>query len=52
MPKGMKSVDLSVLVNNIFNEEYESNGATYGDGVAYYFPQAGTNFLMMLTLKF
>ncbi len=51
-PKGIKSIDLSVLINNIFNEEYESNGATYGDGVAYYFPQAGTNFLAMLTVKF
>lgn len=51
-PKGIKSIDVSLLVNNILNEEYESNGATYGDGVAYYFPQAGTNFLAMLTLKF
>lgn len=51
-PKGMKGIDLSVLVNNIFDEEYESNGATYGDGVAYYFPQAGINFLTMVTFKF
>lgn len=51
-PKGMRAIDLSLLVNNIFNEKYESNGATYGDGVAYYFPQAGTNFLAMITLKF
>jgi iron complex outermembrane receptor protein len=51
-PKGMKGIDLSVLINNIFDKEYESNGATYGDGVAYYFPQAGINFMAMLTLKF
>lgn len=51
-PKHMRAIDLSLLVNNIFNEQYESNGATYGDGVAYYFPQAGTNFLAMVTLKF
>ena len=51
-PKGIKSIDVSLLVNNIFDEEYESNGATYGDGVAYYFPQAGINFLGMVTLKF
>ena len=51
-PKGIKSIDLSILVNNSFNEKYESNGATYGDGVAYYFPQSGTNFLAMITLKF
>jgi iron complex outermembrane receptor protein len=51
-PNGLKSINLSVLVNNITNEKYESNGATYGDGVAYYFPQAGTNFLAMVTVKF
>lgn len=51
-PKHMRAIDLSLLVNNIFNEQYESNGATYGDGVAYYFPQAGTNLLAMVTLKF
>lgn len=51
-PKGMKSIDLSVLINNLFGEAYESNGATYGDSVAYYFPQAGINFLTMITLKF
>lgn len=50
-PKGMQGIDLSVLVNNIFNVEYESNGAMYG-GVAYYFPQAGVNFLAMVTFKF
>lgn len=51
-PKGIKGIDLSLLVNNILNEEYESNGATYGDGIAYYFPQAGINFLGMITVKF
>lgn len=51
-PKGMKAIDVSLLVNNLLNEEYSSNGATYGDGVAYYYPQAGTNFLAMLTLRF
>lgn len=51
-PTGMKGIDVSLLVNNIFDVEYESNGATYGDGVAYYFPQAGINFLAMMTFKF
>lgn len=51
-PKGMKEINLSFLINNVFDEQYESNGATYGDGVAYYFPQAGINFLAMVTLKF
>jgi len=51
-PKGMKALDLSVLVNNIFDVKYSSNGATYGDGVGYYFPQAGTNVMGMITMKF
>ncbi|HZX74020.1 MAG TPA: TonB-dependent receptor [Cyclobacteriaceae bacterium] len=51
-PKGMKALDLSLLVNNIFGVKYSSNGATYGDGVGYYFPQAGTNFMGMVTMKF
>jgi iron complex outermembrane receptor protein len=51
-PKGMTSLDLSVLMNNVFDVAYSSNGATYGDGVAYYFPQAGRNLMGMVTLKF
>jgi iron complex outermembrane receptor protein len=47
-----KSVVISVLVNNIFNVDYVSNGADYGGGSVYYFPQAGVNFLAGLTLKF
>jgi len=59
--KGIKNVGLSLLINNIFNEKYESNGYTYssiyaGDPTIYtnnfYFPQAGTNFLLGLNLKF
>jgi iron complex outermembrane receptor protein len=61
----IKSVVLSGLVNNIFNELYESNGYffTFDDtwsnpGVtttiegAGYYPQAGTNFLVGATLNF
>jgi iron complex outermembrane receptor protein len=51
-PKGMTSLELSVLVNNIFDVSYSSNGATYGDGVAYYFPQAGRNLMGMVTVRF
>jgi iron complex outermembrane receptor protein len=51
-PKAMNSLELSFLVNNIFDVTYSSNGATYGDGVAYYFPQAGRNFMGMIALKF
>ena len=60
-----KSITLSGLVNNIFGEKYVSNGYyyTYDDiwsnpGVtttiegAGYYPQATTNFLIGVTLKF
>ncbi len=55
-----KSVRVGLLVNNIFDEEYESNGATYPGGITggirsdynYYYPQAGTNVLGSLTLTF
>ncbi|MFB9108902.1 TonB-dependent receptor [Flavobacterium gyeonganense] len=63
--KVFKSIMISALVNNIFNLKYESNGFFYTfdddysnppaiktvEGVGYY-PQAGTNFLAGLTLKF
>jgi iron complex outermembrane receptor protein len=63
--KIFKSIMISGLLNNIFDLKYESNGFfyTYDDdysnppaittveGVGYY-PQAGTNFLVGLTLKF
>lgn len=62
--KGIKSIVLSGLVNNIFDLEYESNGYfyTYDDtwsgpstttieGAGYY-PQAGINFLLGATLNF
>lgn len=62
---GIESILFSGLVNNLFDLEYESNGYfyTYDDdysnpptittieGTGYY-PQAGTNFLLGLTLKF
>lgn len=53
MPKSIfKSIVFSGLVNNIFNEKYVSNGADYGGGYIYYYPQATTNFLLGMTLKF
>lgn len=58
-PKYFKEITTAMLVNNLLNTEYASNGYTYGYiyGGAYsyynnYFPQAGINFLGMLTLKF
>ena len=61
--KGIKSIVFSGLINNIFDVEYESNGYfyTYDDnssgsiityGGAGYYPQAGINFLVGVTLKF
>lgn len=58
-PSWAKEVNLSLMVNNVFNHLYESNGYTWGymyDGFQYqqnnYYPQAGTNFLAALSLKF
>jgi iron complex outermembrane receptor protein len=42
----------SGLINNIFDAKIVSNGADYGGGFVYYFPQAGINFLAGVTLKF
>lgn len=55
----LKQVQFNVLVNNIFNEMYSSNGYTWG-GLSggqrinenWLYPQAGTNFLTGITVKF
>ncbi len=58
--KKIKSIDFQVMVSNLFNEQYVSNGYVW---YSYYldsqrehdlrfFPQAGTNFLASITLKF
>jgi iron complex outermembrane recepter protein len=49
-PKAVRFVELGLLVNNIFDVEYSSNGYGY-DGAPYYFPQAGVNFMAMITVK-
>jgi len=46
-----KSIAINLLANNIFNVDYVTNGADYGGGYVYYYPQAGVNFLVGLTLK-
>jgi iron complex outermembrane recepter protein len=58
-PKFLREVAVSFLVNNILNEEYESNGYTWGYLAGstayrenYYYPQAGINFMFMLGMKF
>ena len=62
--KGLKSITFSALVNNLFNLEYESNGYFYTEDdyttpgsvktneIKGLYPQAGTNFLAGITLKF
>ena len=56
---GVKNINLGLLINNIFDKKYESNGYTYGYQAGgsrvtenFYFPQAGTNFLLNLNVKF
>jgi len=46
---GLKKLEFTLLVNNIFNKQYISNGYYY-DG-PYYFPQAGTNFLGGISIR-
>jgi iron complex outermembrane receptor protein len=49
--KGMTGIEASLLLNNIFDKEYSSNGYAWGT-TPYYYPQAGFNFLAMLTARF
>lgn len=57
---GIENIDANFAVNNIFNEKYESHGYTYGgitaDGTRLYgnayYPQAETNFLFGLNMRF
>lgn len=59
--KNLKALEIQLLLNNILNVKYESNGwaaSEYyeGDNTRYnyigYYPQAGFNFLTSITLKF
>lgn len=54
-----KEININVQVNNIFNRKYEPNGYTYnyifGGELSvnnYYFPMAGTNFMLGVNMKF
>jgi iron complex outermembrane recepter protein len=56
---GLKELDVSLFINNLLNAEYVSNGYGgfwYESGNektwAYYFPQAGINFLARIGIKF
>jgi iron complex outermembrane recepter protein len=53
-----KDVQFNLLVNNLWNSLYENNGYTYGylyegrrDDFNFYFPQAGVNGLMGVSIK-
>ena len=58
--RAARSVRLGLMVNNLFNTEYESNGYGYSSYFkevpsqhsAYYFPQAPLNVLANVTVKF
>lgn len=49
--KGIRAIEASLLVNNLFDVEYATNGYSWGE-TAYYYPQAGRNLLAMVTFKF
>ncbi len=64
----LKEIQFNLLLNNVFNKLYESNGFTYSERYSYldensatqvtpvskynsYYPQAGFNFLLGITIK-
>jgi len=55
----LTEANIILQVNNIFNKRYEPSGYTYnyissGELVVnnYYFPMAGTNFMVAVNIKF
>jgi len=51
-PKSIfKEINITGLINNLFDAKYVSNGYMWGTS-PYYYPQAGINFLLGLNLKF
>jgi iron complex outermembrane receptor protein len=58
--KSAKEIGLTLLINNLFNTLYSSNGYTFGNmdnqgqrvAYNYYYPQATTHFLFGLHVKF
>jgi iron complex outermembrane receptor protein len=58
--KGLKNIGITLRVNNLFDELYESNGYTFGyynpsnvlEEYNYYFPQATRNFMLGLNVRF
>lgn len=56
--KTIKEIDFSILINNLFNKKFESNGYTYSYLTDikivenFVFPQAGTNVLAGFRVRF
>ncbi|MCK5700060.1 MAG: TonB-dependent receptor, partial [Cyclobacteriaceae bacterium] len=54
----IREIGLNLMINNVFNVKYESNGYAFGYlygeeyRETYYYPQAGINFMAGLKLKF
>ncbi|MHA6246685.1 TonB-dependent receptor [Pontibacter sp. CAU 1760] len=54
----LKELELGLLLNNVFNEQYAANGYTfsyiYGEQITenFYYPQATRNYLLSVGLKF
>lgn len=58
-PSWANEISFNLLVNNVLDEKYESNGYTYGYYAGgsltqenFYFPQAGRNFLVGVNFRF
>jgi iron complex outermembrane receptor protein len=49
--KGLKEFKLTLLINNVFDEQYVSNGYVFF-GQPFYYPQAGRNFLAGVSIGF
>ncbi|XWN36519.1 MAG: TonB-dependent receptor [Balneola sp.] len=53
-----KAITANLMVNNLLNERYETNGYTFGfiaggeQRFNYYYPQAGRNFLLQVKWEF
>ncbi len=53
-----KGITANLMINNLLDEKYETNGYTYGyvfggeQRFNYYYPQAGRNFLLQLKWEF
>ena len=49
-PWDLRNIELRLLISNVFNTKYESNGYVW-DNTPYYYPQAGINFMASISIK-